>query len=536
MPASTRPTRLIVALAAALLLAGAAGVVLLWRVGVGAGGLGRTGERLEDWVGAQLVGIADSYLVPSLAYDEIDYSAPATVSLEGVTLTAPDGTVVLALPGLVVTLAQTPRLGDPIVIETLVLRQPAIRLIRETDAEAAAGFKGLSPLVRRTLADADREIEENFRLSNVLRLRRIEIVDGAFHYDASDGSPPMAIAGLTTTVEAAPAAGEPGWYALDIDTSLGPLARAALAGVLSLDTFVAKLDSFTLAGSLASETIGALPPQLQELAHRYAAQGEIDFAASGTLPLTNPLAADLRLTLRLEALRVASGDYHLPVDRIEAEASLAGGVAELSRCRAELLTGTVEASGGASLADTGRPARLDWTVADLELRELLRIDTASDRPPSLAGKLTGAGSVALDLDLPQASLSGGGELRVRQGSFLAIPIVRKLAAVMDIASARLLRGALAHEADAEFLLDSGGVRLNAFEIRTEALAARGSGTVGFDGALDLVANAGPLEKVQSMLGPLGEAMGVLTDRLVKYRIGGVVGDPRITVEPLGLGG
>jgi len=64
--------------------------------------------------------------------------------------------------------------------------------------------------------------------------------------------------------------------------------------------------------------------------------------------------------------------------------------------------------------------------------------------------------------------------------------------------------------------------------------ARINGVVAYDGTLDLEANAGPMEKVQGMLGEVGNILGKVTDQLVKYRITGKAGDPKVAVRPLGL--
>ncbi len=58
----------------------------------------------------------------------------------------------------------------------------------------------------------------------------------------------------------------------------------------------------------------------------------------------------------------------------------------------------------------------------------------------------------------------------------------------------------------------------------------------YTGDLDLKMNAGPLEKLQSMLGKVGDIFGKITDGLVTYRIRGTLGDPKVNVQPLGIGG
>lgn len=520
----------------ALLLVGVVGVVLLRTTGFGSGGLRGASDRLENWIGSQVVGIANSYLVPQIAFQGLDYQAPGTVVLEGVTFTAPDGTEVLGLDRMTVTLAEVPRIGEPILIEKVKLEKPTVRLIREVGADGRAGFKGLSPIAKHA-PTRDESVEENFRLSRVLRLRRVEVVDGSFLYDQGDGSPAMEVGGLTTTVTAAPGEDEAGWYSLDIQSALGPLLTLALQGEVSLDSLDVKLDSLRVSGELTAESAGALPPQVQTLVKEYEARGQIELTASGALGLTDPLAGSLTFGLGLKDFHVASGEYQVPIESAEARGSLSGGVASVENVTVRMLGGEVDATASAGLSEAGRPAEATWTIDNVDVRELLRADTSAKGPPKLAGLVTGQGEAKTSLDDPKGGLSGDGEVHLRKGRVMVLPGLTELASLMNVATAlKSGEDALNHEVDARFTLEPQGVRVTESEVKTEFLAARGKGTIGFDGSLDMAVNGGPMEKVQSLLGGLGDALGAVTDHLVKYRIRGTVSAPKVSVDPLGLGG
>ena len=47
-------------------------------------------------------------------------------------------------------------------------------------------------------------------------------------------------------------------------------------------------------------------------------------------------------------------------------------------------------------------------------------------------------------------------------------------------------------------------------------------------------NAGVVEKVEDLLGKLGDVLGALTDRLLPFEISGTWSKPIVTPEPLGL--
>lgn len=93
--------------------------------------------------------------------------------------------------------------------------------------------------------------------------------------------------------------------------------------------------------------------------------------------------------------------------------------------------------------------------------------------------------------------------------------------------------------EAAFRLDEKGVEVTRSELVSTFIAARGEGRIGYDGALDLRVNAGPMEKLKSVLGDiavLGELSGQfskLTDRLMAYRVRGTVAAPQVEVRVLG---
>lgn len=532
MTSKSKNTRRTLLVAGALLLAVAVAAFFAYRAfGPGTGGLQNAANKLEDWIASQIVGVANSYLVPQLDYDEIDYQAPRTVDLRGVTLTAPDGTEVLALDGMTVTLAEIPRVGEPIRISTLVLDTPTIRLIRDTQPDGSTGFRGLSPIAKATPAD-DEDVKPDFRLSNILRLEQIEIADGSFYLDTGDDSPPMTISGLTTTINSAPETDKPGWYDLDIDTTLGPLLSLTLAGELNLDTFVARLDNVAFEGQLDPSSATALPAALQTLIAEHNATGQVDLTAMGYLPLTDPMSGDVSFETTLTDFNLANADYQIPIARLTANGSLTDGRLSIPALSADLLSGNLNANLQATLSDDSMPATADWQIEQINLQELLSVGSSAEG--RLAGTLNAKGSIATMLADPKAGLEGRGEANIRDGRVLILPGLTQLASIMNVAVRQATEPK--HKADVTFRLSPEGVEITSSEVTTEFLAARATGTVGFDRTLNLTANAGPMERLQSLLGEVGNVLGNLTDRLVKYRIQGTVSEPKVSVAPLGLGG
>ena len=61
------------------------------------------------------------------------------------------------------------------------------------------------------------------------------------------------------------------------------------------------------------------------------------------------------------------------------------------------------------------------------------------------------------------------------------------------------------------------------------------GRIGFDSSNDLRLNAGPLERIQGLLGSIGSAMGKLTDKLVTYQVSGTLTNAKVEALPFGVG-
>jgi len=72
------------------------------------------------------------------------------------------------------------------------------------------------------------------------------------------------------------------------------------------------------------------------------------------------------------------------------------------------------------------------------------------------------------------------------------------------------------------------MRIDKLDYRSVIVAARGKGEMLLDGfVLNLIVHGGPIEKLQSLLGPVGDLTALITDRVAKYHITGPVSDPKV---------
>ncbi|TVQ60202.1 MAG: hypothetical protein EA379_08695 [Phycisphaerales bacterium] len=487
---------------------------------------------VDNWAARQVVRIVNTYLEPDIGFDRFEFRAPGVITFHDVTLTSRDRTRIADVGLMRVTLDGVPRIGQPIVIRAVELEDAYLHLIRDP----TGGFKGLIPFVKADNVREQDRVDPEVRLSNVLRIRHIALRNAGVEYDEGDGSP-MRLAGLNLELDASPEQ-EDGevWHEIVTESALGELAHMHIDGRLNIDRMRADIRAFTLDIELDESSYEVLPPQIQSLVRERDAKGAIAVNISGTADLNDPLgASSINADVRLTDINVAAGEYRLHVDTGAIDARLRDGVATLEQCAFTLLQGEARVSNfHADLNDAAMPLALEWEATGLLLQDLLRT-RAEGEPLKIAGLLNSSGAANTSLADPVSALAGKGTVTVREGRFVNLPFITALANAMDVMS-RLRRADAQYtdRADIEFDLAPEGVLLTRSEIISSVVGVRATGTIGFDSSLRLNANAGPLERVQGMLGAVGSAMGAITDRLVTYRVRGDLANPEVSVRPLGI--
>jgi len=491
------------------------------------------GSAVDEWVARQVTRIANAYLVPEVQFDSFTYSHPGVLEMRGARLVAPDAekTRVVEAKLLRVTLAEVPTFGQPVVIERIDLEGAALRVLRDP---ATGGFKALVPFVKgENLKDQDR-VDAQVQLSTVFRVKKLTLTDGELRYNDGVGPEMMTIKGVSLDLDIEPDSGSgAGWYAVKFEFDRAPVFAVKADARVNIDTLEAELHPLTLGVTLSEEGYAALPPEVQRPLRELDARGTLGITIDGRASVSNPQAANLKGAITLDGFNVGAGDYRVPIDSGVADFTLADGKASFSRFEVKMLTGTASLNGlTAGITDPARPVSFTWNAENLELEDLLRTKTTEGKPPQLAGKFGSTGSATGSLAAMPGSISGGGSVTVRQGRLVNIPSIAQITAALNAMSSD--SGALTDEADVDFDLTGEGVSITKGTVTTPMIRARFTGLIRYDQRLDLLANAGPMEKVQSMLGEVGELVGSLTDRLVKYHIGGVLGEPVVEVRPFGL--
>ena len=147
----------------------------------------------------------------------------------------------------------------------------------------------------------------------------------------------------------------------------------------------------------------------------------------------------------------------------------------------------------------------------------------------------GASASAVD---PLPARWGEGQIQIDRGRLMFIPLVRilgnSIARGTSLLSGRGGKGQGTDRASVVFDLCGAAARCGEITYVGAIFAARGRGRVGFDQRLDLTVNAGPLEKMQSLIGGrVGRVFGRVTDALASYRVRGTLAQPKVQMHLAG---
>lgn len=483
------------------------------------------------YVGSQILAIVNSRIEPHLAFDYVTFDPPGTARIEGVTLTAPGGTTILEAAGLAVSLAEPPARGRPIKIEKISVSNGVIRLIGDGRG-GLVGFSNFTADPARQGAPAETPTtppdESPYRLSDVLVLRHVELENIAVEYRENRTADPLRFDHITSAMDIHPEG--PGWHTIAFSSGRSPGLVLDLSGRVNLDTLDIEADNLTASIDAGPDTIATLPSPLASLLEQAEIRGRIDATGSAEFNAHHPTDGSARLTIHGVSLHAAANGYQIPIDSLDIEASLTGGLLDIKPIASNLLGGTVRGNAEIRLNETGTPARADFTAENINLRDALSRPDQAD--PKLAGILSASVHARTALDTPKVALTGGGTVAVTKGRLVMLPGLTQLSDL--VSGVGLKTGASNHRGSAVFTLGPSGATITESEVVTNTLAARATGTIGFDHTLNLRVNAGPMEKIQNLLGAVGDLIANVTDRLVKYTIKGTIENPQVGVAPLGF--
>jgi len=547
----------------------------------------------EPTIRREVLQIAQDLLKPDVTVGELVYTFPLGVTIKDLKLVVDSEsdrpTTILDAPSVDIVLDRLPLFGGAIVFRNFQLNGVSATFLASKDG-AIVGWEDL-------LTDSDDAGEDERPVSEIFSIDRIDVDDLTVIYEIEGNPDRMTLDGLSFEIDSRGKKGGkavdlgrgPGWYAVDTELKRPGLFSMSIAGGLDIDTLDLELERLGLKAKIDDDACTHLPPQIQGLIRRHQVEGVLDASVEGFFNLEEPRRDDTRFGVTLGHTTLAIDDYLLDIASGKVAGTYKEEVLVVDPITIDIFGGSLdatvkiadEATRGlpplpASIAAADQatppggddePPSDDPTLAErianirdetgklvpeaalAEAVEIakqyrvvttLRIDdvqlsnihrTNATDPSKNAGIVEAAVDADFNLGTPFKSAGGGGQFQVTEGRFTGGPLIKALASVMRLVT---LSPGTRDWVIGKFLIRDESLVFSSLEALSGPIGVRATGRLGFDGALDLRANAGPLEGLQSSAGRLGSLTAAITDRLVRYLIRGTIDDPQVTVAPLGI--
>jgi hypothetical protein len=493
---------------------------------------------VEHWIGHELRSLAAAHLEPTFDFDELNFTFPRTVSLRGVRLTSPDPESptepieILAMDSLTLALSHIPRPNRPFRMQQLDLAGPMLRLVRIRVGEESGGLLGLSDLLKQKSEPAARPARPPARLSDRFQVRTVSIEGGRVEFDPRDGSAAsMLVDGITAKLLLQPS--DAGAYGIDFSLDHHPVFNLALRGKLLADDRRLEVAAFSSTLQLAREQDRYLTPALQKILVKRDITGRLTLAATGMFDLDAAASSHLQAHLELSDAGYAVGDYGLALDHVGCRISVAGKSVSIEELAIDALGGHAKIGGRFELDDSLTGA-LSFEGADLQIGDLLRGAGDPQGVPSFSGLLGFSGTLRGPLADIDRRVQGQGRLSLRKARLARLPVLSTIDEALDrTAEAFMKREHTGRDVlSLEFSLDGDRARIGKLRMNSRWYGLRGHGDVSFDSRLDLAVDGGPVQRVENELGAVGDVLGEITETLVRARVTGTLGEPKVGIEVL----
>ena len=456
--------------------------LLLW--------ISRSGSSaVEQWLEGPLKAIINAHLNGEFSFNNLDYQAPGTVHLDNVLLTS-GMTDIVSATRVTLTLADVPRKGKPFRIKDLRVEEPQIRLVRE-----GSGFTGFAKLFKSQSTDKHDQDYEHTRLSEVFEIRRCAISNGRVCFENMPGA--TVIDGMSAEMTVTP---QTGWYSIHAAVNRKPHFGMTLIAGINLDTLTLRMDPdakelLRIDMDLHRDNDKYLPREIAAYVQRHQAQGIMQIALYGVVPIESLTAAKCELMLRLSDAQFSVDQFTMPLKLVEGHAQYDQNKMAFS-VNAECLDGKLTAEGRVDV----QQATASVGVKIINPLDLKR--TIAETP-----RINYAGLLAGELNLYRkgGSLSGEGRLEITKAEFQHL-----LAGLSD----NVLIETMGNDvASVDLDVHDDRVVLKNLRIETASAEVRGGGEVRFDETLDITLANRPLGR--------GRILGIVTERFEKTIRGSV---------------
>ncbi|HWL94911.1 MAG TPA: hypothetical protein VNT79_15435 [Phycisphaerae bacterium] len=292
-------------------------------------------------------------------------------------------------------------------------------------------------------------------------------------------------------------------------------------------------DPFEIEAELHDVDVDALQSMLAIPSRpSFALTGMLSGTIHATIPIARGLESWARASVRLDDAVVRIGDKAAPISRATVNGRLNDGVVRID-FDAPLFSGDVKGGVRFELEGDG-PIDLHWHLADAELAEVIR-GLGGDGGETF-GRVQWEGNIRFNPEeharLPRGTMRGS----IRDGSLVRLPLVSELVDRVRgiVRHVPFMGGPSNDSASWTCDIEPEHLRVERFDLRCDFMGANGSGRIDYGGGLEMIVQAGPIERIEPLLGPVGTILGQASQRLMNYRVSGTMSHPQFTPRPLGI--
>lgn len=525
--------RILVAFVLLIAIAATAIVVYFMRV---------TGDEgtsaLEAWIGSELRAVAGAHLNVELGFENPDYQYPSTIVVENIRLTAPDPAAagktidIIRIGKATLTVAEIPAVGQPLHIERVVLEKPQFSFVCTSATDATlVGFSNLVKTGEALPAEAGTP-ESKSKITDVFRIRMVHLIGGVVFYDPRNADKrAMTIDRINMALNVEP--DKDGWYSLNTKIDRLPIGELGVEGRFNLNDNILDLAKLALKIKLGGENNASLPPQMQGFLADYGLVGDLEVGAKGLIEFADWKHARFDVNVGLKEAQIAFGEYQVKVPQFSLVAEMKHQEVKVSKLDVNALGGWIRGSGRLTL-DRTLDSQVNIEGADLRIHRIYKAgaDDNTREPLPFRGRLKFKIDAFAPLTELTKKLTGGGHLTLREGRLLKVQAINiiedNIAGANKSNEEKRLSPGANDDFDMVFTFKNDRIRMDRIDYRSTLVAMRGGGDIMLDGLLlNLIVHGGPIEKLQSLLGPVGDLTALVTDRVAKYHITGRVGEPKV---------
>ncbi|MEM1108131.1 MAG: hypothetical protein AAGH99_05505 [Planctomycetota bacterium] len=501
-------------------LAGAAAGLWWW--------VGQAGSTsVEQWAGLWLKQRIEANIDLKLHFEQLDYEHPFTLRLQNLRLEAPDSRAegatidIVATERAELTLAEIPEAGKPLLIEKLRIERPEVRLIEDPDGFGFIGFNqlGAAEATADVAADDDNEegsgpTEEEVAAATAsakslpVQLRRLEITEGFVSYltDQPDAEP-ILVSGITAASDLEEEGQDVYGYTLEIRRE--PELVVEHAGRIDVPNLVLDIKKFTADLKLDGAGDPTFPESLKQLLRQKRVRGTYGLRVSGKLPIDQPRDATLQMSATIDDGYLRHSGWNYPVNTFRFSGNLRNKIFQIDGLSLRALNGLITAGGQITL-DENLNAILNLQTVGVEAGQL-REDSLGAVRQKYRGKIDADIIWSGALRYAAVDSNGRGNLKLYEGRLADVPFLTEIGDMIDEMAGPNRRGRDVVEVDMIFRRTHAFLRN--FTATSGPVKAIGQGRVFFDGRLNLLFRAGPLERI-----------GVTGGVLPQYRFSGTFKD------------